>query len=1033
MKVPPMFEVKLKKLSYNLLSKTMAKAKMWEYNIPIESHIKMTDNPAKLLLSAIGILGDYVRLILENFNVDSSSSNINFANSFFEAYLNTKPIVDEYTKNYIALLNAATYYLVEKPGSCKVVLRKIDKKYFDKREENLENILLWLLEGNYNQFPLGEDEESHFKFCALWRWFWTTGKHDEYCINAAKILRKKIYAKSDNRDLLLIDIISCITIKKIGNSAWKLLPDFTKLDVFQWEKYIRESSFMKELWPSQRILGETGFFNGKSGVVQMPTSSGKTKSLEIIIREAFMTGRVQVTVIVAPFRSLCHEIQDEQTNAFRNDDNVIVKEFSDVQQNDYYFELVNTSKYIIVLTPEKLFYILRHSSELINAIGLIIFDECHQFDTGKRGVIYELLLTSLKNMLPDNVQKILISAVMPNVEVLRNWFIGKDGAIAKNSILATYRSIGFASWKNTYGRISYIDSHNHSKELFFVPRVLEAQPLRKIGRERKQRFFPNKESNYEIALYLGLRLVPQGSIAIFSGRKDTVYKLCEIAIDIYKRGATFGYPIKYCNKEEAEKIIALYEKNLGKENIIYEAASLGFFSHHRNIPHGLRLVTEYAMRNADIKFIICTSTLAQGVNLPIKYLIISGTYQGADQIKVRDFHNLLGRAGRAGMHTEGSVLFADSSLYDNKANSKKGRYNWRRINDLLDQEQQEDCLSSILSVTDPLLSDNHRSKIDLDVHAIIDIYNNSSNTIINKINHQYPEFSLNALKNDFSKRFHLIGAIENFILAYIDLSQENLDNEIEKLAKSTFAYANADDETKKKVVDLFSEIAKNILTQQIEQQQANIYAKSLYPIKTAQIIQLWCNENLESMNNISDNELYLFFWSIIMEVCEHKFMKQTSNIEALSQVLHAWISGKTFYEIYLLASSLNLCYNSRNRNVAYKIEDIIDLCENCFAYEVVFLLGSIIDFANFSNFNTERIELFQKRVKYGLPNTLMINLFELGFSDRVVTSEIAHCITIQKPSKRNLKDLLIEYKDQVFSILKRYPRFFKKQFEDMIK
>ena len=76
---------------------------MWEYNIPIESHIKMTDNPAKLLLSAIGILGDYVRLILENFNVDSSSSNINFANSFFEAYLNTKPIVDEYTKNYIAL------------------------------------------------------------------------------------------------------------------------------------------------------------------------------------------------------------------------------------------------------------------------------------------------------------------------------------------------------------------------------------------------------------------------------------------------------------------------------------------------------------------------------------------------------------------------------------------------------------------------------------------------------------------------------------------------------------------------------------------------------------------------------------------------------------------------------------------------------------------------------------------------------------------------------------------------------------------
>jgi hypothetical protein len=56
-----------------------------------------------------------------------------------------------------------------------------------------------------------------------------------------------------------------------------------------------------------------------------------------------------------------------------------------------------------------------------------------------------------------------------------------------------------------------------------------------------------------------------------------------------------------------------------------------------------------------LKFVLCTSTLAQGVNLPIRYLIISGTMQGVERIKARDFRNLVGCSGRAGMHTEGTI------------------------------------------------------------------------------------------------------------------------------------------------------------------------------------------------------------------------------------------------------------------------------------------------------------------------------------------------------------------------------------------
>ena len=83
-----------------------------------------------------------------------------------------------------------------------------------------------------------------------------------------------------------------------------------------------------------------------------------------------------------------------------------------------------------------------------------------------------------------------------------------------------------------------------------------------------------------------------------------------------------------------------------------------------------------------VRFVVCTSTLAQGVNLPIRYLIVTSVYQGMERIKVRDFHNLIGRAGRAGMYTEGSILFADPVVYDKRHNPKDG-WRWNIVKELL--------------------------------------------------------------------------------------------------------------------------------------------------------------------------------------------------------------------------------------------------------------------------------------------------------------------------------------------------------------
>ena len=220
----------------------------------------------------------------------------------------------------------------------------------------------------------------------------------------------------------------------------------------------------------------------------MPTSAGKTKAVELIIRSAFLAGRTKMAVIIAPFRALCHEIKNGLTEAFR-DESIGIDELSDVFQTDYNLLDLLHSHQILVVTPEKLLYVLRHAPDLASHIGLLVFDEGHQFDNGTRGITYELLLTSLKSMIANDAQKVLISAVISNAEAVGEWLSGEPNVVEGTSLIPTFRSVGFASWLDTLGRIEYVDSQNPEQGEFFVPRVIESYNLGRKERERKDRFF----------------------------------------------------------------------------------------------------------------------------------------------------------------------------------------------------------------------------------------------------------------------------------------------------------------------------------------------------------------------------------------------------------------------------------------------------------------------------------------------------------------------------------------------------------------
>ena len=658
-----------------LLGVTRSKAKMLEYSVPEEHHIKIAQDPAKLFTLSIGLLGDLAAAInrdeLPPDALTELRNTLLFSARFFDAYLQSK--LNETLDPYLVLLGSASYYLCDLPGSASVLAKRIDGDCPDLDGDGLEDLLLWLLQADLSTYFEGSEGPFGGYIDSISTWvlqFFKDGTGEDNLLDLAKTLRFAAYESGTPRQLLLGDVITALLRKKLQNSSWKALPLYSGLSRDKWLFALQKKSFIKELWPAQHLLGQADVLKGESAIVQMPTSAGKTKATELVLRSAFLAERTSLAIIIAPFRALCHEIKNSLVEAFHNEP-IKVDELSDAMQADFEIAELLGHQQILVVTPEKLVYVLRHAPELAAHVGLLVFDEGHQFDSGTRGITYELLLTSLRSMIPEGTQKVLISAVISNAEAVGEWLNGEPKTVDGQKLLPTHRSVAFASFIDLKGAairtgwMKYVNPESPEDLEYFVPQVIERIKLdRKKGESlTKPKYFPNPKEGKEIAIFLGLKLVSKGAVAIFCGRKDTASGLCELAAERFSRNLPLAAPVEFSDHDEILKLIYLINKNLGSESPAAISARIGIFSHHGNTPHGIRLAVEHAMRNERIRFVICTSTLAQGVNLPIRYLIVTSVYQGLERIKVRDFHNLIGRAGRAGMHTEGSVLFADPVVY----------------------------------------------------------------------------------------------------------------------------------------------------------------------------------------------------------------------------------------------------------------------------------------------------------------------------------------------------------------------------------
>jgi len=253
----------------------------------------------------------------------------------------------------------------------------------------------------------------------------------------------------------------------------------------------------------------------------------------------------------------------------------------------------------------------------------------------------------------------------------------------------------------------------------------------------------------------------------------------------------------------------------------------------------------------------------------------------------------------------------------------------------------------------------------------------------------------------------------------------------------TLAYFLANETQKKRIEDLFLVLAQNIETHIPDAPKRIAFGKTMYGVPDSLVIYNWLIEHITEIPSIyTHQQLFEFFWPIIAINIQNTNFRKCNTPSALTILGNSWIQGKT-YAIIFREFENSAMYRAGKQLWSYKIEDVIDICENGLAYHGVLTLGAIIELIPSLAIEkggelVDALRVLQKKLQYGLPDQMAIMLYELGFADRVVAIELSALLIDIPVEKDIVMHTLKANQEKVFQKLDRYPSYFSEVYRNQV-
>ena len=394
-------------------------------------------------------------------------------------------------------------------------------------------------------------------------------------------------------------------------------------------EFLQKNGYVS-LYPPQEKTIKAGLLEGKSILVSAPTASGKTLLAILAIIKHLSEKRGKI-IYLSPLKALA----SEKFNEFKKLGSDGLGENLKIQISTGDFDISDKNlgqNDILVLTNEKMDSIIRQGAEWLDQISLVIADEVHLLGDDDRGPTLEIVLTKMK-ILSQKPQILALSATVTNADEIADW-------LGCKLVHSEWRPVPLSEGVYDQGIVTMQD-----RKKFEIQTSIRGPPVD-----------------------LGLDSLNNGGQAIlFAETRTRSVSLATKASEAVS---------KTLNNEEKEVLEKISQKVLDDNEhteLVKTLANLiknGVAFHHAGLNPNCRDLIESEFRNKRIKILASTPTLAAGVNLPARRVVIANVsrydakYGANKPISILEYKQLCGRAGRPQYDKYGEAIIVANSNSD---------------------------------------------------------------------------------------------------------------------------------------------------------------------------------------------------------------------------------------------------------------------------------------------------------------------------------------------------------------------------------
>jgi len=391
--------------------------------------------------------------------------------------------------------------------------------------------------------------------------------------------------------------------------------------------------------------------DGHGVLVAAPTGAGKTVVGEFASFLALKQGKK--CFYTTPIKALSNQKYQEFVERFGSTNVGLLTGDTNI----------NSEAPILVMTTEVLRNMLYQGSNTLVNLGSVVMDEVHYLADKFRGAVWEEVLIHLM----ESVQVISLSATVSNAEEFGEWLGEVRGTI--DVIVSEVRPIPL--YQHVLIGNKLVDLFTKPSQINPEILKLENEALRKVksrhGRQSRWIEDTNRLSRAEIIEKLQrMALLPAITFIFSRVGCDAAVKQCLQA------------GIKLTTPDERKEIVQTankYTQFLAPEDLEVlnhaewlEALERGIAAHHAGLLPSFKSAVEDLFQRGLVKAVFATETLALGINMPAKTVVLEKLvkYNGEAHVPVTpgEYTQLTGRAGRRGIDIEGNAVIQWSPSID---------------------------------------------------------------------------------------------------------------------------------------------------------------------------------------------------------------------------------------------------------------------------------------------------------------------------------------------------------------------------------